>query len=1298
TLAEQSAIIRLSVVGVARPLTIAPLTAFVRANEDTTVDVLGAVQNTTGRVLIVTDAMSSTPSLSVDVVAQSRIRVSGTTRDGSPGLIGTASVTVMDGSGLAVRGEISVFLVAASTSVGPIAMPDSVSVRAGTQVDIPVLGNDVSPRGERLVVHPQLEGSGAAGELAFVGNNSVRYLAPSVPGVYTLRYSAYLESRPDRVDSATITVTVLAPGANRAPQPPLLSARAQAGQTVSIAVAGFGMDPDGDRVVLTGVEVPPAGFGVPSVSPDGRSIIYAAPAAGVPGGQASFEYSVRDPFGATATGRVHVGVVSGDLADRSPVTYSDYVQTRLNSPTPVRVAPLLNDRDPAQGELQIIALRPNAPGDSTNPEYARLESLIDPATSLESGEVVLRAGDVLGTHSFVYTVQSSATTSTTEGLIVIDVAESAAPDVPVVSDTVLTAKDRALLASGIDVVTGKVRWISGDPTGLSLSIWGSAAERYSVSGLRISGALPAQGDLVPFTLSGTDSSGGEVSAHGFLRIPAFDDMRVQLSRVTARIEVDEEKSVEFDVREVLDLDGADVIEIDTDRDFVVQRDNAACDFVSGTTARYSTGREAPWVDACTIRVRLVGQSSWSTVSIPVWIRPKDPQAILSTIARTLVPGESATINLYETLTTWEGGRVGDVSLLDYSTQFNGSSFVVTQQGDTISIETRADAVPGTRESVGVGVSNFGGLVGGVTLVVGIAPPDAPRGATFSQQCDVSRGASCAITVVGVAGEYDPFEGKLGGGLTVVGVGAGTSLACPVATVTVSGTSQVVATWPAGPRPVGGECIVPLTVADAQGRTGPGEVRIDVLGYPQTPASVFTTSYTPTSVTLTVPLGEAAGAHPAVTGVVIDEGGAPVAGSTCSPSGPANYVCVVTGLENGTPHGYTARAINSVGDSLPTTEHTTWSYREPVVTSLSGVAVFDVDRTSASHGAVDLSIAAGDDTMSFRVINTGEVFARTGSTTTARVTLPTGAVLVHVVPISEFRPPINYAGEHGEGAQAAATVTSIGTPSYSANGTAAGFPSGNVTLSGTAFNANGGAKTHELFVAWEYTAPTPTCSVSGSTVTIAGGTQSTTATIAMPTDGEYYIKACATNGFGLAQSAPQTADTIPVADAPTGTLTYRVHTSASEVSYGTYRYGLDAGPVVAAHPNSRWSTRFVNGGAESSSFEISDAIVTHEVMYCRSGLFSRCSPRALLEPLTAPSTVTVRFPTGTLTQTDATHGHGVSVDGGANAHFLVGATLDGSGIAQYTVTFSGPYSALESVSFAVAYTPDPVDPGDPPTDP
>src|SRR5690606_15170715 len=118
-------------------------------------------------------------------------------------------------------------------------------------------------------------------------------------------------------------------------------------------------------------------------------------------------------------------------------------------------------------------------------------------------------------------------------------------------------------------------------------------------------------------------------------------------------------------------------------------------------------------------------------------------------------------------------------------------------------------------------------------------------------CDVSRGNSCTITAIGLAGEYDPFAGIQGGGLKISNVGATGSVACPVATITQASPTTLVATWPNQPRPVGGECAVPFTVMDAQGRTGPGQLSLDVLGYPQTPSSVTTVAYTGNSVTLQV---------------------------------------------------------------------------------------------------------------------------------------------------------------------------------------------------------------------------------------------------------------------------------------------------------------------------------------------------------------------------------------------------------------------------------------------------------------
>src|SRR5690606_18104219 len=121
------------------------------------------------------------------------------------------------------------------------------------------------------------------------------------------------------------------------------TARALSGQTVRISVTTFGIDPDGDSVVLVAVDQPGPGKGVAAISAEGDAIAYTAPAAGVPGGQVSFAYTVRDSEGAVGSAVVRVGVLGDALSDTTPVTYSDYVRTTTSAQHPVTVVPLAND-------------------------------------------------------------------------------------------------------------------------------------------------------------------------------------------------------------------------------------------------------------------------------------------------------------------------------------------------------------------------------------------------------------------------------------------------------------------------------------------------------------------------------------------------------------------------------------------------------------------------------------------------------------------------------------------------------------------------------------------------------------------------------------------------------------------------------------------------------------------------------------------------------------------------------------------------------------------------------------------
>lgn len=1302
TLAQSSATLRYTVAEEPRPLSIPPLTTFVRAQEDATIDVLASAHHTTGRVLMVAEATTTEPRLSASVVGTSFVRVSGTTESGEPGLVGVADVTIADGAGNTATTELSVFLLPPAEGRSPIAMPDTASVRAGSQIDIPVLDNDTGPRGERLMLMPEVEGSDTSGELAFGSGKMLRYLAPTVPGTYTLRYTTYIEADVERTDSSTVTVTVLPAGANQAPEPPSLTARVLLGQTVRIPFSGTGVDPDGDAVTLTDVSQPAPAQGTTSVSASGNSIVYRAPIRPVQGGQVSFDYTVVDEHGLSASATVRVGVLDSDLSDVAPVTYSDYIAAQVGSPNAIPVEPLRNDSDPLQGELNVIDVRPFAQPGST--EYDRLEALFDRAAYETEGVIQVLPGDVAGTHSYVYTAESSVSMSTAEGRIVVDVSEAANPSSLRVQDTVITARTRHDLASGIDVVAGKVQWQGGDIGGLTLSLLDDAPAGLRASGWTISGSVPAGRTVVPFALSGVDNAGTEVETYGFLRIPDFDDMRVQLAPDITAQEVEEDSTTTFDVQELLDIAPADSIELRDGDSFAVQRTNAQCAPTGATTVSYSAGREAPWTDTCSVALRLTGQDTWTVVAIPMSIVPLDPQAILTPLSLTIRPAENDTVTLIDELVTWEGGRVGDTSTLGLSASYSGSAFDVSTTAGVLTATAHADAVPGTREVVHVSSTSVQGLTTTVTLVVGAAPADSPRGATFSHSCDVSAGSQCTITVTGMAGEYDPFAGATGGGLTLVSVGAGAGVSCSVANVARASDSQVVATWPSGQRPEGGECVVNFTVEDAQGRTGQGTLNLDVQGYPRAPSSLTTSSFTGNSVTLDVTLGPAAQAHPSVTSVSILRDGTPVS-ADCNAAGGGTYRCTVAGLENGVPGTYTARAVNSVGESPDTSRHTTWAYQAPEISSVSAEPVYVEGRTSRDNAVVLVTVRSSRDTRAFRIEGQDHEVSRTGERTTFEINVAPGPQTIRVMPLSQFDPPTD---GMSSGATVQAQVTAAGSPSYDSAITATAAE-GTITVAGGNFNANSAepGKVSQLWFAWPASAEQPVCRMGNSgQVRVDGGIRSDNPSLPLESQVTYRVAVCGSNGYGAATSNVVELMNWVEPQAPNVQRGYRINTSYDRdgrvYSYTKPYFNWEPNVQNAPSHLTRYFRYDGNDATKQENFVLpttETALV--EVAFCATANPSQCGQWAQVPPHdnSPPTEVTVTFPGAP----GVDYGDGQSHTGcfpiGTPADYLgeihisipTGASRSISG-EQFVVSWdSGRYSGLQTIAHDFTVCPAYVEP-------
>jgi hypothetical protein len=1056
-----------------------PVVAFVHPQQDATLDVFSAVSNPTRRVLLldeVTGHADAGASLSVDAVGQNYLRVSGSTASGAAGRLGTVSYAISDGTddqGARVEGEATVFLLPPAPELAPIAVDDTVVVRAGSQIDIPVLDNDIAPAGGRPTLNPASVASSSSKALAFAGGDVLRYLAPAAAGDYTIDYSIYTTGAPTLADAATVRVRVLPDDANRAPLPETLAGRVLSGQSTVVGFDGFGIDPDGDAVSLERIVSQPQS-GSATLTADGESIVYTS----VPGyrGQVSFRYRVVDAFGEAGEGVVRIGVLDSQ-SNPSPITFTDYVQVQAGATSSIRVSPLANDVDPTMGTLAVTDVRPDLPTSlsdgSDNPEYTRLARHLD---SVGESTVVISAGTEPATMSFLYDVESSSG-NTGRGLIVVKVVRESVPNYPVVEDTVLTAETREDFTSGVDVLSGRASWAGGDVDDLTLSLWGEP-QGVTVDGRELRGDLPRTTRVIPFAVTGEGAS-GEVTTYAFLRVPGEDDLALAMRANAQPPEVTELESVSFDLLPLVAKPRGSTLEVGEDVRSAGARAEASCTVEGGTTVRYDAGAGAPWADACQVPVRLAGQEDWTYLSVPIVVQALDPQPELRAGSMTVGPGETATFDL-KNMTSWQLRE--DWSGIEYGVEYAGSAFAVSLSGSTVTVVGADRAVPGTEEAAIVSVTSHT-AVAPVRLImrVGAAPSTLPRGGVTTQQCSQAQGSSCTISVIGASGEVNPLPRTP---LTVVE--ARPTGACVGVTFQVASESSIVASW-SGDAP-GATCTASFSVQDAQGRRSnadrDGQLLLDLQGYPKAPASVSQSGYADGSVTLRVDPGEAQQAYPALTGFVIRWNGQDVA--ECGWDGS----CPPIAAPNGEQRVYEAFARNDVGTSRGGVRVTAWAYQspgtptslevQPLVTSgEGGVVSLSVDGIDPqTTGVLEVSSPAGETVQV--PVSRGQTSVqlrsyRVGSNTSSPIT---------VTPYSRFDLP---PGLGGTPSGAAATVwgNGIGAPTglgLSLSSASAGDGTATVTARATAvLNGDGSQLQYGIVEAGDRC----TTSADGATATFTG---------------------------------------------------------------------------------------------------------------------------------------------------------------------------------------------------------------------
>ncbi|WP_158863617.1 Ig-like domain-containing protein [Leifsonia sp. AG29] len=315
--------------------------AYVRPGEPTSVAVLANDVSPSGRVLAVRSVAvgQGAQDLNVEVLDNAIVKVTAPTA-----LTQQVQLTyvVSDGVKEATAGITVVPVPPLVQHQPPVAVDDSVPVRAGDVATVSVMDNDYSPDNAPFTLDPQLRDTSAAGDGAtvFVSGKTVRYQAPAKPGQYSVVYG--ITDKYGQRAQATVSFVVGAPdkGSDRAPQPQPLTVRAFAGSSVPVDVPLDGIDPDGDSVTLGGLGSQPT---LGRIS-DSTSTAFTYEAYPGSAGTDTFTYTVKDTYGKSATGTVTIGVIPRPDQARPPIAVNDPVKVKPGRTIAVPV--LDNDSDP----------------------------------------------------------------------------------------------------------------------------------------------------------------------------------------------------------------------------------------------------------------------------------------------------------------------------------------------------------------------------------------------------------------------------------------------------------------------------------------------------------------------------------------------------------------------------------------------------------------------------------------------------------------------------------------------------------------------------------------------------------------------------------------------------------------------------------------------------------------------------------------------------------------------------------------------------------------------------------------
>ena len=841
-------------------------TALLPPGGEVLVDVLHNDSDPSGEVLAVQQVEVPTGrGLQVAVIEHRLLRISSDRVLSGPVRIG---YTISNGSSSA-SGEVLVMpLPAGAQPQPPTAVEDTVSVRAGDYVTIPVLANDHHPNALDFTLDETLEMAPEAG-LMFATQGVLRYQAPNKSGQQVAIYR--ITDVNGQYTSARVVINVTEVGENQAPVPVDVDTRAFQRERIRIPISLIGIDPDGDSVSLLGIGSSPTKGEVVAVGTDYLDYVPFSAAVGTD----TFTFTVRDRPGQIGTGQISVGIVPPPDVNRAPSVPAVTAHHRPDRSVIVDVLEQATDPD---GDVVTV------------------ESIVDDGgLTTEIVDNKLQIQTTVETGIFVITFEASDRNGGVAlSTLTLEVSPNAPLHTPVaVDDLVPVSAIIGFTSVDIDVLANDF-----DPDGAAADLvldLPEGQEAATVIGRELRVVLAPGRQVVTYRITDLDGR----STYAFVDVPGLEDSGPALRADFGGLEVLTGANLQVELNDhVVTVSGRPVQLTDPDA-VVATNSNEASAVVDADTLSFTSA--TGYVGPATLTFEVTDsevvddpERLTSVLTIPITVLPdgNTPPTLASTEIEVEAGVREAQVIRLPPLSDDADGT--DRDSLTYELLGQPEGFVAELVGGTdLHVTAALDTQKGTRGEFVVTVSDgVNEPVSATMVAVAVASKQPLISASDDDLGEIVQGQSSTIDVL--ANDTNPFEG---GERIITQVNAETGVSAP----SMSGSSVTVTP----PNDFVGRLVVVYTVQDATGdpdRAVQARVRANVIGVPAAAASPRVVSVGNRVVTLTwsPPIDNGA----PITGYTVRwAGGAQECGST---------TCEITGLTNNVEYTFTVAASNKVG--------------------------------------------------------------------------------------------------------------------------------------------------------------------------------------------------------------------------------------------------------------------------------------------------------------------------------------------------------------------------------------------------